>query len=1194
MRRSRPIPVMVVAALLIAAFAVPAQPAATVSALETKDLAILGTSDLHGNVQNYDYFTDSEPTNSSSERGLTKIQTYVKGVLGSNPNTILIDNGDTIQGNPLAYYFNMVDTSKENPLAAAMNEMEYVASTVGNHEFNYGPSVFNKYQSEANFPLLSANVTGCRDYTFVPYVIKDVGGVQVGILGLTPPAVKYWERPENIVDCVFGDAMAAANTYVPQMRTAGADVIVVAAHSGLDETYGYGREENFVKYLANEVPGIDVILAGHAHAKVPGETINGVLVTEPYYWGRSVSDIRITVSGTGSDWTVTSKSSTTPDMRGVAEDADLLTLMKPYHDTTVAYINTPIGTATDDFPGGFPARVADGPMADLINYVQTDAAEKAGFPVEASLAALFNDSAKLSAGPIKLKDAYAVYIYDNTLYVIEASGQMIKDELEWTANYFNQYYYEPTGVTVNSAVRDYNYDLWSGIEYELDVTKPVGERVVELKLNGKPLAMDQMVRVALNNYRATGKFPTAEKLYQSTTEVRELITNWIMDKETISPSDVYVHNFDLLPPVNTWQSGTASDPVTRADYGELLWTAFDDSSSDVKVPDQKKDSVQLSRQGGLFLLADSAKWDLSPDMSVLKPYSDARTLLGWAKQPTAYALKASIFTPEGNQLLPRQTLTNAEALAWVRETRYATIQILSLNDFHGNLEPPSGSGGRIGTTLAGGAEYLATHVNALRATNPNTLFVSAGDMIGATPLVSALFHDEPTIEAFNQMGLDFNGVGNHEFDEGVDELLRMQNGGCHPVDGCQDGDGFAGASFEYLAANVVYKDSGKTIFPPFAIRDFNGVSVALVGMTLEGTPSIVSPAGISHVDFLDEAESVNALVPVLKGMGIETIIVLLHEGGRNSDPLNETTINSCGTLTGALPPIVEAMDDEIDVVITGHTNWAVNCVVDGKIVTGAAHQGRLVTDIDLTVSRVTKDVASAKVNNVIVTRDVAADEDITALITKYKTLSAPLANKVIGSITETITRTANLAGESALGDVIADAQLWATTPDELGGADIALMNAGGIRAELTYDQISGGELPGEVTYSEAFTVQPFGNSLVTMTLTGAQVDALLEQQFTGGIGILQVSHTLTYDRLATAGPDGIVTNVRIAGVPLDPAASYRVTVNNFLADGGDNYTVLKEGTDRLGGDVDVDAFTKYVEAHSPVAPGPQDRITLVP
>ena len=523
------------------------------------------------------------------------------------------------------------------------------------------------------------------------------------------------------------------------------------------------------------------------------------------------------------------------------------------------------------------------------------------------------------------------------------------------------------------------------------------------------------------------------------------------------------------------------------------------------------------------------------------------------------------------------------------------VQILALNDFHGNLEPPTGSGGRIGATPAGGVEYLATHVRELRKTNPNTLFVSAGDLIGATPLISALFHDEPTIEAFNLMDLDYNGVGNHEFDEGVDELLRMQYGGCHPVDGCQDGDPFEGAEFQFLAANVKYKATGQPIFAPYAIHRFAGARVALVGMTLEGTPSIVSPAGISHVDFLDEADTVNALVPILKAQGVETIVVLLHEGGTTPAPLNESTINSCVNPTGPVVDVVNRMDDEIDVVVTGHTNWAVNCVLDGKIVTGAAHQGRLVTDIDLVISRTTRDVVEATVDNKIVTRSVEPAFDLTLLVDKYRRLSAPFANRVIGRITADITRAANAAGESALGDVIADAQLFATAAPERGGAQISFMNAGGIRADLVFNQISGGEQPGEVTYGEAFTVQPFGNSLVTMTLTGAQIDTLLEQQFTGGIGILQVSNGFSYTRSQSAPPGAKVSNITLNGTPLSPVASYRVTVNSFLAEGGDNYTVLREGTDRLGGDVDLDALEKYLQANpGGIPPGPQNRIILVP
>ncbi len=235
--------------------------------------------------------------------------------------------------------------------------------------------------------------------------------------------------------------------------------------------------------------------------------------------------------------------------------------------------------------------------------------------------------------------------------------------------------------------------------------------------------------------------------------------------------------------------------------------------------------------------------------------------------------------------------------------RYMEVQLLGFNDFHGNLEPPSGSSGRVGTTNAGGVEYMATHMKRLRTRNPNTLIVSAGDLIGASPLISALFHDEPTIESANAFGMFANAVGNHEFDEGATELLRMQNGGCHPVDGCQDGDGFAGADFQFLAANVKYKSDGKTLFPPYKVVRFGWTKVAFIGMTLEGTPSIVSPSGIAHLDFLDEADTVNALVPELKRQGVETIVVLIHEGATPAAALTEKSANECG-VSGPVVDIV--------------------------------------------------------------------------------------------------------------------------------------------------------------------------------------------------------------------------------------------------------------------------------------------------
>ena len=337
------------------------------------------------------------------------------------------------------------------------------------------------------------------------------------------------------------------------------------------------------------------------------------------------------------------------------------------------------------------------------------------------------------------------------------------------------------------------------------------------------------------------------------------------------------------------------------------------------------------------------------------------------------------------------------------------IQVLAINDFHGNLEPPSGSSGRIGAVNAGGVEYLATHLMQLEATNPNTVIFAVGGSMGASPLISALFHDEPTIEALNLMGFDFSTTGNHEFDEGAAELRRMQEGGCHPIDGCQDGDPFYGAEFRFLAANVVQEKNGKTLFPDYKIRSFEGAKVAFIGVTLEGTPTIVTPSGVAGLQFLDEADTINALVPYLKSKGVEAIVVLIHEGGAQTG-----SYDMCINPSGAILDIVNRTDDEVDLFMTGHTHNAYNCVIDGRVVTGASSYGRIVTDVDMRVDRATGEVISISAANRIVTRDVAKDPALTALIEKYRAISAPLANRVIGSITADITRANNPAGAPAL------------------------------------------------------------------------------------------------------------------------------------------------------------------------------------
>jgi 2',3'-cyclic-nucleotide 2'-phosphodiesterase (5'-nucleotidase family) len=535
------------------------------------------------------------------------------------------------------------------------------------------------------------------------------------------------------------------------------------------------------------------------------------------------------------------------------------------------------------------------------------------------------------------------------------------------------------------------------------------------------------------------------------------------------------------------------------------------------------------------------------------------------------------------------------------------LQVLSFNDFHGHLQPPGGTDETLGTALdptntkVGGAEYLASTLDRLRAKATSSQTVTAGDLIGGTPFLSGLFHDEPAVESLNEMGLDVSGVGNHEFDEGVTELLRMQRGGCHPEDGCYEPwgkRGYPGADFPWLAANVVRERTGRTVLPGTWVTKVKGVKVGYIGMTLEDTPTLVAQSGIQGIEFRDEVETANRAARDLRRRGVETIIVLLHEGG-----LQTGTYRQCTGISGPIVEIAEDLSPSIDLVVTGHTHQPYICNIPdpagkARMVTSASSYGRVVTETTLTLDRRTGDVRrnKTKATNHLVTR-TKADPAQTEIINRWNAASAPIANQVVGSITADLTRSPNRDTESTMANVIADAQLDATSAAGDGGAQIALMNPGGVRGDLTYGQISGGEQPGQVTYAEAFTVQPFGNLLVTMDLTGAQLHDLLEQQAVAGrpggrdVLIFGVSRgfTFTYNPAGAFGNRVDAGSIRLDGAVIDPAGTYRIVTNSFLADGGDAFTVFRDGTNRAGGGDDLEALTDYLDTNSPVSP-PAERI----
>jgi 5'-nucleotidase len=557
-----------------------------------------------------------------------------------------------------------------------------------------------------------------------------------------------------------------------------------------------------------------------------------------------------------------------------------------------------------------------------------------------------------------------------------------------------------------------------------------------------------------------------------------------------------------------------------------------------------------------------------------------------------------------------------------------TVKMIGFNDYHGNLESP----GTFGTSTAvlaadrppvGGAEFMAAHVAKLKSQNPLNVVVGAGDLIGATPLISASFFDEPAIETLNRIGLEFSAVGNHEFDQGATELQRLQNGGCKTIAGVQSANSckgaavgtpvpFEGAKFKWLSANVITTATGKPLLPAYGIKTFNNVKVAFIGMTLKATPSIVTPTGVAGLEFKDEVQTVNALIPELRAQGIESIVVLVHEGGFQSDTLGD--INGCvGNLGGSpIASIVKQFDDAVDLVVSGHTHAAYNCKLPNSkgrniAVTSSSAFGRVLTDMDVTIEPATKDITSVTSTNRLVVRNdatVPAHATVSNIVKAYSGLVSPVANVVVGAISAALPTTRDTACNMPAGNLIADAQLNATKASGFGQAVIGLMNGGGVRAAFTFPSSTAGEGDGNVTYGEVFTAQPFGNSLVTMSLTAQDLKNVLEEQFVGCRGqsatatrFMIPSSGFKYEWDGAKACDARISKVTLtaggvtetivsaAGVVVNPTKTFRVTVNNFMATGGDGYSTFLRGTNLLGGAQDVDALSAFLGKYkAPAAP----------
>jgi 5'-nucleotidase len=521
------------------------------------------------------------------------------------------------------------------------------------------------------------------------------------------------------------------------------------------------------------------------------------------------------------------------------------------------------------------------------------------------------------------------------------------------------------------------------------------------------------------------------------------------------------------------------------------------------------------------------------------------------------------------------------------------VKLIAFNDFHGAINPPASrtlvdDPQHPGSTLSlptGGIEYLSSLIAQLKAQNGLNAVVAAGDLVGGSPLVSAAYRDEPTIELLGLAGLEFSALGNHEFDAGWGELLRKQRR----------------SRFQYLAANVRIRTTGELLFPAYAIKEFTSrgdihVSIAFIGLVLKGTPALVVADRTSGLSFTDEASAANAVAAELRARDIRTIVALIHEGGRTSDPQFDDS--SCRDFSGPIKQIADRLDPAIDLIISGHTHRSYSCRHAGRLITSAGAEGRFVTEIDLTIDPRSGEAMSATARQHAVVNDqvpnpltsryptLPRDARLSTVVSSYNQRAAPTVTRRVGTIMADITRQTTPAGESALGDLIADAQLAATRSAQNGGAQIALMHSGGMRDDLQAAR-------GFLTYGDLFAVHPFGNALVTLGLTGEQLRMLLEEQWTRANTVLQVSEGFTYawDAARPVGARVEPGSMRLNGVPIGWRTMYRVTINEFIASGGNGFSVPSKGLEPRRGIVDVAALEQYVSAHSPLSVPATNRIT---
>ncbi|MGB9844026.1 5'-nucleotidase C-terminal domain-containing protein [Thermodesulfovibrio yellowstonii] len=1151
-------------------------------------ITVLATSDEHGNVYPIDYYTLK-----SANRGLAKVYTLIKQARSENPNSILISNGDVIQGTPLTYYFTKIEKDTTHPMMLAMNYMGYDAMVVGNHEIqDYGFDWLMKVVGDAKFPILSANMvnTSTGQYPLKPYIIKEVNGVKIGIIGITTTETNTVTPSYNLKGHIFEDAVETAGKWVKFLRPQ-VDILIVSAHMGFEfgnDTKNFKyieplREGNVADAIVQKYPEIDILITGHDHYNIAPFIRNGVLCVQPSNWGQALAKLDITLEKSGDKWKIVKKEGVNLAVDDKVEAApEILDLIKEYHEKAVKYVDSPIGEAVETIDGTL-CRLQDNAMLDLIHKVQLDVTG-----ADVSIAAMLPTVPPIfPKGEIKVRDIYSLYIYENTLWVKEVTGKDLKDALEWSYRYYNTYDFGKTDTPlVNPNIRAYNFDTVQGIEYEIDLTKPIGERVIKMTYKGKPVSMNQKFKLAVNNYRGNGgggytMLAKAPLIWKSDEEIRNLIIEYIKKEKYIKPEvdnnwklyptylldplkntiDTFFRNVKIdTYPYAVYDIDT-SKKITKNHFLYLLSKSTEFTQAELKVdygiltgyntffpelPVTKEEAVLLTvyTVGGL-------KEAQTVDTSILDKYEDGKDVSIWAKKAFSWAILKGIIKLVNNKLEPKKDLNLGEVIKLIVDARFPVITILHTNDFHGYI---SGTDAK-----NGGLARIYTIVKEERAKNPNTILIDAGDHIQGANIAN-FFKGQNVVEIYNAMGYNYATFGNHEFDWGKEVTKQRINE----------------AKYTYLCANIIDTSTGKTFAPKaYDTMEFSTLKLGFYGLDTKELPILVNPVGIEGLKILDPIDTAKQMVETLKKDGSDFIITISHLGYNDGAGDDDKTLAS--TVSG------------INLIIGGHTHTVLKQadIVNGVYIVQTGEKGlnlgKIYLDFENTYSG--SKLVNFRYTLVPITDAIKENADIKAMITPYEDKLKKEMDVVIGeALVDLDGERANVRSkETNLGNLVTDFMR------EISKTDIAITNGGGIRASIK---------KGPVKVGDVYNVLPFDNVIVKLELTGKDILDALENGFSqveAGAGRFPQVSGLVVKVNKKNPPMKRVVEVLINGKPLDLNKIYTVATNDFMANGGDGYTAFKNAKSSLWptGNWMRDDFVEYVKKHTPLNPQVEGRIVYV-